>query len=125
MFFYVVSQDGLLTVEWLVKWDALTHMWRQPDEFGGFGMPFSRFLSFVSFQLLHRDLAARNILIGKNKICKVSDFGLARDIIDRNEYHRESSVSVDTCKVMFDFRNVKFTHICLQIKSYMYQRLCL
>lgn len=38
-----------------------------------------------SEKLIHRDLAARNILVGKNKIVKVADFGLAR-VIEDSEY---------------------------------------
>ena len=32
------------------------------------------------FQVVHRDLAARNVLVGENKVCKISDFGLARGL---------------------------------------------
>ena len=30
-------------------------------------------------KIVHRDLAARNILVGYNKVCKITDFGLAID----------------------------------------------
>lgn len=38
-----------------------------------------------SKSLIHRDLAARNVLIGKNNIAKICDFGLAR-VIEDNDY---------------------------------------
>ncbi|CAG2102254.1 unnamed protein product [Medioppia subpectinata] len=38
-----------------------------------------------SQKLIHRDLAARNILVDKNKVVKVADFGLAR-VIEDSEY---------------------------------------
>ncbi|RWS30392.1 tyrosine-protein kinase Src64B-like protein [Leptotrombidium deliense] len=38
-----------------------------------------------SQKLIHRDLAARNILVGKGKVVKVADFGLAR-VIEDSEY---------------------------------------
>ena len=43
-------------------------------------------MSYLEQQkLIHRDLAARNILVGKNKVVKVADFGLAR-VIEDSEY---------------------------------------
>ncbi|XP_067120694.1 tyrosine kinase receptor Cad96Ca [Centruroides vittatus] len=40
--------------------------------------------------IIHRDLAARNILVDDNKICKVADFGFARDVIVTHVYERKS-----------------------------------
>ena len=37
---------------------------------------------------VHRDLAARNILLGYDKIIKVCDFGLSRDIFNDNQYKK-------------------------------------
>ena len=42
-------------------------------------------------QLVHRDLAARNILLAEGNICKVSDFGLTRDVYVDEEYWKQSS----------------------------------
>ena len=47
----------------------------------------------VSFQVVHRDLAARNVLVGENKVCKISDFVLARDV-NTEVYVRTSQVSI-------------------------------
>eukprot|EP00731_Ephydatia_muelleri_P015335 Em0008g1055a len=43
-----------------------------------------KYLSSKSF--VHRDLAARNILVTKDCICKIADFGLSRDLADDTYY---------------------------------------
>ncbi|RMX49124.1 hypothetical protein pdam_00003867, partial [Pocillopora damicornis] len=41
---------------------------------------------------IHRDLAARNVFIDSNKVAKVGDFGLARNISDDGLYIKTSCV---------------------------------
>ncbi|CAF1328939.1 unnamed protein product [Didymodactylos carnosus] len=43
-----------------------------------------------SKKCIHRDLAARNVLIAENRICKICDFGLARDLT-QNYYYRKQT----------------------------------
>ncbi|XP_067934751.1 tyrosine kinase receptor Cad96Ca-like [Watersipora subatra] len=44
----------------------------------------------AQLQLLHRDLAARNILVDTDLRCKISDFGFAKDILNKPEYKSKS-----------------------------------
>ena len=41
---------------------------------------------------MHRDLAARYVLVGEGETCKVTDFGMARDVQADNIYEKKTRV---------------------------------
>ena len=43
-------------------------------------------------KVIHRDIAARNVLVGEEQTCKVTDFGMARDVQENNIYERKTRV---------------------------------
>lgn len=45
-------------------------------------------MSLVLLQCVHRDLAARNVLLGKDNVAMVSDFGLSRDVYQSGAYEQ-------------------------------------
>jgi serine/threonine protein kinase len=44
--------------------------------------------------ILHRDLAARNVLVGVDLVCKVSDYGLSREVTEERDYYRHKTTRV-------------------------------
>lgn len=47
----------------------------------------------VFWQCVHRDLAARNVLVTDDRVMKIADFGLARDIRSCDYYRKHTRVS--------------------------------
>ena len=45
-------------------------------------------------QVVHRDMATRNILVAEGRVCKISDFGMSRDVYTDLAYTKTGSGKV-------------------------------
>jgi serine/threonine protein kinase len=66
-------------------------------------------------KFVHRDLAARNVLLGKNMVAMVSDFGMSRDIYEIGVYENTSGVGGPFTKMFQNLISLKIssTQACI------------
>jgi serine/threonine protein kinase len=68
-------------------------------------------------QLVHRDLAARNVLVATGKMCKISDFGLTRDVYEDDAYLKRSK---GRGKITHQcFGTTYFLYLCSMVLSFL------
>ncbi|KAF2354385.1 Serine-threonine/tyrosine-protein kinase catalytic domain, partial [Trinorchestia longiramus] len=66
-----------------------------PRDLLSFAWQICKGMSYLaSLKLVHRDLAARNVLLATDRVCKISDFGLTRDIYEDELYFKKSKSRV-------------------------------
>jgi len=50
------------------------------------------FIFYSAEQIVHRDVAARNVLVGTDRVMKIADFGLTRNVNQKDYYRRTTDV---------------------------------
>ena len=67
--------------------------------------------------MIHRDLAARNVLLADGLVCKVSDFGLTRDVYIDDAYRKKSDGRSKISLADITLQQAFFGHFSKKLKE--------
>ena len=70
-------------------------------------------MSLISLQYVHRELAARNVLLNRNNVAMVSNFGLSRDSYGSGSYDQTPGVGKCMFLIVGGFSSSPDQLLCL------------
>ncbi|XP_046608465.1 proto-oncogene tyrosine-protein kinase receptor Ret isoform X2 [Neodiprion virginianus] len=87
----LLSASPAVTREDVSIVDSICNYGVTPRDILSFAWQISKGMAYLAdIKLVHRDLAARNVLLATGKVCKISDFGLTRDVYEDDAYLKRS-----------------------------------
>ncbi|XP_071955742.1 uncharacterized protein [Antedon mediterranea] len=93
----IEKEPMLVIFEYMANGNLLDYLKNTPESVSSalnyvvtFGHHVAEGMKFLAAtEVIHRDLAARNILINQSGICKVADFGFAKDVFGVTKYTKK------------------------------------
>jgi serine/threonine-protein kinase len=105
------SITGYILMDYIDGTDIETYISENPEEINNiFGQAIEGFSYLESNNILHRDIRPKNILITKDNVLKIIDFGFGKRIVNNSDFEKSISLNwlyekpLDFENSVYDFR---------------------